>query len=171
MYYSSVIRTCFIFIQCTRIWRNCIYISCDSIGTIIFKVYQRVSLCYFGSDDVFFLLFLIHSNLVYTLLWKYSLNLSKRHFPHISVISEGNIARASFYRDCMHEWFVENENVFKTTVIMFFNNDHHKTLHVCAQSLFYLKLIISVKCTTCLVDQIKIGLVKCFSVSWRSSFN
>lgn len=107
MYYSSVIRTCFIFIQCTRIWRNCIYISCDSIGTIIFKVYQRVSVCYFGSDDVFFSLFLIHSNLVYTFLWKYSLNLSKRHFPHISVISEGNIARASVYRDCMHEWFVE----------------------------------------------------------------
>lgn len=107
MYYSSVIRTCFIFIQCTRIWRNCIYISCDSIGTIIFKVYQCVSVCYFGSDDVFFSLFLIHSNLVYTFLWKYSLNLSKRHFPHISVISEGNIARASVYRDCMHEWFVE----------------------------------------------------------------
>lgn len=56
-------------------------------------------------------------------------------------------------------YFVKNENVFKTTVIMFFNSDHHKTLHVCAQSLFYLKLIISVKCTTCLVDQIKIGLI------------
>lgn len=55
----------------------------------------------------FFSLFLIHSNLVYTFLWKYSLNLSKRHFPHISVIPEGNIARASVYRDCMHEWFVE----------------------------------------------------------------
>lgn len=103
MYYSSVIRTCFIFIQCTRIWRNCIYISCDSIGTIIFKVlYVTLDLMTF-----FFLLFLIHSNLVYTLLWKYSLNLSKRHFPHISVISEGDIARASFYHDCMHEWFVE----------------------------------------------------------------
>lgn len=53
---------------------------------------------------------------------------------------------------------------------MFFNSDHHKTIHVCAQSLLYLKLIISVKFTTCLVDQIKIELVKCFSVSWRSSF-
>lgn len=107
MYYSSVIRTCFIFIQCTRIWRNCIYISCDSIGTIILRfinVYLYVTL---DLMTFFFLLFLIHSNLVYTLLWKYSLNLSKRHFPHISVISEGNIARACFYRDCMHEWFVE----------------------------------------------------------------